>query len=279
MKYLKKINLDDLWQKEQGWNEEKKSGRKFDDVKELSFWRQLAPYYSDQFNLYRDVPGLKEKIFSIIGEGESVIDLGCGTGNFTIPLAAQCNRLLALNFSPAMLFQLTKKINEYQISNVSIRCTKWEDFNEPWEADYVLSVNSLYRVCYMGKALKKISEYGKKGFIIVRTLQQPLFSDIYEGLHLNYRRNNDYMLIPLFLWDMGIQANVEYMDYTRTTIYENMKQVKQEMIRDLGEMSYMNFSHELKERFLQQSENLHKYKEEGFLYRSRRIVQVIWCKF
>lgn len=168
MKYLKKINLDDLWQKEQGWNEEKKSGRKFDDVKELSFWRQLAPYYSDQFNLYRDVPGLKEKIFSIIGEGESVIDLGCGTGNFTIPLAAQCNRLLALDFSPAMLFQLTKKINEYQISNVSIRCTKWEDFNEPWEADYVLSVNSLYRVCYMGKALKKISEYGKKGFIIVR---------------------------------------------------------------------------------------------------------------
>lgn len=87
------------------------------------------------------------------------------------------------------------------------------------------------------------------------------------------------MLIPLFLWDMGFNAHVEYLNYTRTDIYENMKQIKREMIDDLGEMSYMNFSHELKERFLQKSENLHKYKEEGFLYRSRRIVQVIWCKF
>lgn len=63
MYLLKKINLDDAWQKEQGWNEERKSGRKFDDRKELEFWEKLAPHYSEQFNLYRDVPGLKEKIF------------------------------------------------------------------------------------------------------------------------------------------------------------------------------------------------------------------------
>ena len=35
---LKKINLDEVWQKEQGWNAEKKSGRKYDDRIELEFW-------------------------------------------------------------------------------------------------------------------------------------------------------------------------------------------------------------------------------------------------
>ena len=84
MYLLKKINLDDAWQKEQGWNEERKSGRKFDDRKELEFWEKLAPHYSEQFNLYRDVPGLKEKIFSLVGENSSVLDLGCGSGILSI---------------------------------------------------------------------------------------------------------------------------------------------------------------------------------------------------
>lgn len=38
MRQLKKIDLDEIWQKEQGWNAKKKSGRKFDDEVELRFW-------------------------------------------------------------------------------------------------------------------------------------------------------------------------------------------------------------------------------------------------
>lgn len=272
MYLLKKINLDDAWQKEQGWNEERKSGRKFDDRKELEFWEKLAPHYSEQYNLYRDVPGLKEKIFSLIGESSSVLDLGCGSGNFTIPLAPRCREILALDFSPAMLDQLTLKIRENGISNVRTVCSKWEDFSKPWDADYVLAVNSLYLVCYMREALKKIALYGRKGFVIVRTLLKPLMYSIYEDLGLNYRRNNDYMLMPLMLWDMGIHANVEFMEYTRTCTYENREKVEAEMIRDLGELSYMNFNNQLEEKFLHRAEKT----EKGYSYRSRRIVQVIW---
>lgn len=43
--------------------------------------------------------------------------------------------------------------------------SKWEEFEEPYDADFVVSVNSLYRVRYMETALKKISEYGKQGFL------------------------------------------------------------------------------------------------------------------
>ena len=220
------------------------------------------------------MPGLKEKIFSLVGENSSVLDLGCGSGNFTIPLTSHCREILALDFSPAMLDQLTLKLREKDISNVRTVCSKWEDFSEPWDADYVLAVNSLYRVCYMREALKKIALYGRKGFVIVRTLLKPLMYSIYEDLGLNYKRNNDYMLMPLMLWDMGIHANVEFMEYNRDKTYDTWKTAEAEMIRDLGELSYMNFNNQLEEKFLHTAEK----GENGYLYHSRRVVQVVWYK-
>ena len=135
----------------------------------------------------------------------------------------------------------------------------------------MLAVNSLYRVCYMREALKKIFLYGRKGFIIVRTLLKPLLYRIYDDLNLDYHRNNDYMLMPLMLWDMGIHADVEFMKYDRTKLYPTLASGEEEMKSDLGELTYMNFNNQLEEKFLHHCEKT----EEGYLYRSERIVQVI----
>ena len=271
MYFLKKINLDEVWQKEQGWNEEKKSGRKYDDQKELDFWVKIAPHYSEEFNLYRDVKGLKEKIYSVINEKSTVLDLGCGTGNFSIPLSSHCSEILALDFSPAMLKELSLKMKDQNISNIRMIRSKWEDFSEPYDADYVLAVNSLYRVCNMRDALKKIVLYGRKGFIIVRTIFRPMMYSIYEDLNLNYKRNNDYMLIPLMLWDMGIHADVEFMKYSKLKKYHNLEAARNEMIQNLGNLTYLNFNTQLEEKFLKCA----KEDKDGFIYLSERIVQVI----
>lgn len=263
--------MDEIWQREQGWNAEKKSGRKYDDRKELEFWNQLAPYYSEQFNLYRDVPGLDDWLHQKIGEGKKVLDIGCGTGNFTLPLSRYSKEILALDFSPAMLSQLAMNLEQQDIKNVRMVCSKWEDFHEPYDADYVLSVNSLYRVCYMGEALEKIVQYGRKGFIIIRTLLKPLLYDMYDDLHLTYRKNNDYMLMPMMLWDRGIHVDVKYTHYDRTTSYANWKAAEKQMIADLGELSYLNYNNQLKEMFLRKAVK----QDEGYTFTSKRIVEVI----
>lgn len=268
---LRKINLDEVWQKEQGWNEDKKSGRKYDDQVELEFWRKIAPHYSEQFNLMRDVPGLKEKVTNFIGDGSRIIDVGCGTGNFTIPLASKCNEILALDFSPAMLKELSISISKQKMMNIRTVCAKWEEFSEPYDADYVLAVNSLYRICNMRDSLKRIALYGKKGFLIIRTLYRPIMHDMYEDLNLDYKRNNDYMLIPLMLWDMGIQADVEFLYYNRQKFYKNWEQAETDMIHDLGELSYMNYNNQLKEKFFHHVEK----SDSGYVYASSRAVEVI----
>ncbi len=271
MKQLKKIDMDALWQREQGWNSQKKSGRKYDDAEELRFWEKLAPHYSEKFNLYRDVPRLGDWIHEKVGDDQRLIDVGCGSGNFTIPLSSYSKEILAIDFSPAMLSVLQGELKKEQITNVKTRCSKWEDFHESYEADYVLAVNSMYRMCYMGSALKKIVAYGRKGFFIIRTLLKPMLYHLYDDLELNYRRNNDYMLMPMMLWDMGIHAEVSFWHYDRLVRYEDMKAVQKEMTADLGELSYMSYEGDLKKKFLEQAAR----DGDEFLWKSERIVEVI----
>ncbi len=271
MKQLKKIDMDALWQREQGWNSQKKSGRKYDDAEELRFWEKLAPHYSEKFNLYRDVPRLGDWIHEKVGDGQRLIDVGCGSGNFTIPLSSYSKEILAIDFSPAMLSVLQGELEKKQITNVKTRCSKWEDFHESYEADYVLAVNSMYRMCYMGSALKKIVAYGRKGFFIIRTLLKPMLYRLYDDLELNYRRNNDYMLMAMMLWDMGIHAEVSFWHYDRLVRYEDMKAVQKEMTADLGELSYMSYEGDLKKKFLEQAAR----EGDGFHWKSERIVEVI----
>ena len=273
MNQFKKIDMNEIWQKEQGWNTEKKSGRKYDDQKELAFWDQLAPHYSEQFNLYRDVKCLGDWLHQKFGEGQRILDLGCGSGNFTLPMATYSKEILALDFSPAMLQVLSHNLKQRNIQNVKTALCKWEDYEGAYPADYVLSVNSLYRVCYMQEALTKIAAYGKKGFVIVRTVLKPLLYDIYDELHLNYHRNNDYMLMPMMLWNMGIHADVTYTHYDRTTTYANWHAVEKQMIEDLGELSYLNYSNQLEDHFLAKAVKTDK----GYTFTSKRIVVVISC--
>lgn len=49
------------------------------------------------------------------------------------------------------------------------------------------------------------------------------------------------MLIPLFLWNMGIRAEVQYFYYTKHCYYSTQTEIESEMIRNLGELTYMNY--------------------------------------
>lgn len=118
MQQLKKIDLDEIWQKEQGWNAKRKSGRKFDDEVELRFWEGLAPHYAERFNLYRDVHGLGDWIHEKFGENQRILDVGCGCGNFTIPMAKYSKDILAVDFSPAMLSELSISLEREKASRM-----------------------------------------------------------------------------------------------------------------------------------------------------------------
>ena len=100
---------------------------------------------------------------------------------------------------------------------------------------------------------------------------RPQMYELYRDLGLSYRYNNDYILMPMMLWDMGINANVEYLSYTRRKYYNDFSAVEEEMKNDLGELSFLNFNDQLSEKFMQNAME----ESNGFVYDSKRIVQII----
>ncbi len=66
---------------------------------------------------------------------DTVLDVGCGTGRYTLPLARRCERVVALDASPAMLEHLEARLRREGVLNVeSSRASVPEDLRGGSEA-------------------------------------------------------------------------------------------------------------------------------------------------
>jgi len=55
-----------------------------------------------------------------LGRGSLVVELGPGTGQFTLAVAQQCSRVIAVDVSPPMLRRLREKAAELRLDNLEI---------------------------------------------------------------------------------------------------------------------------------------------------------------
>lgn len=231
---LTDIDFNAVWQETFGWNTDDKSSRKFDDQVESDFWVKLAPRYTEEYNLNHDTPLIAQRLQQLLGNGHSILEIGCGSGNFTALMARYSKSILGLDFSPAMLTVMQQRLLAEGIGNVQTHTGKWEDFTTDAAFDYIVSVNSLYRIRDMAAALHKINAYSRRGFVIVRTIQRPFFYRLYRDCGLDCAECLDYQLLPLLLWQQGIQADIEFLHYTKNRSFNDLKTVVQEMRNDLG---------------------------------------------
>ena len=56
----------------------------------------------------------------VLGAGSSVVDLGAGTGQFTLAAAQVCERVIAVDVSPLMLERLAEKVDLGAAGNVEV---------------------------------------------------------------------------------------------------------------------------------------------------------------
>lgn len=99
-----------------------------------------------------------------IDEESIVLDLGCGTGAYSIALSGVCKRVDALDYSDGMLEVLRKKIESEGIDNINILNKDWMDIdleNEGMYKKYDFVFCSLNPGCYNPDSLLKINEASK----------------------------------------------------------------------------------------------------------------------
>lgn len=91
-----------------------------------------------------------------------ILDLGCGTGRFVIPMAKLARHVTGIDASKDSIDLLRKKAKSEGIRNITASVMDFEQITNKEQFDYVLIVNVLHHVQNMEKLLCKIRKILKK---------------------------------------------------------------------------------------------------------------------
>lgn len=227
------IDYKKLWLDHMGWNAKKCDTRQFVDAIERAFWKMLAPKYTAEYNLNNDTNKIANKLYQLLGDNKEILEIGCGTGNFTMLMSSYAKKIIGVDFSKDMLRELAKKCDVSSTNNISLINSKWEDYEASSMVDYIVSINSLYRIKDIETALLKMDKMARYGVIIVRTIQESFFAPLYREYNLSPKSCIDYKIMPNILWQNGIHANVDFIEYTRNRYFDSVEEIELELKKDL----------------------------------------------
>ena len=279
----KEIDFDEVWFETMGWNSFCQEGRKFFDEYEADFWKKLAPRYTTEYNLNNDTHKIAQKLAELLGENQNILEIGCGTGNFTMLMAEYSKHILGVDFSQDMLNELNKRVISKKYQHIDLVQNKWEDYLPESKFDYIVSVNSLYCIRYMKEALVKMHETTTKGVVLVRTIQEPFLAKLYEDCNLQYNKCLDYELIPIILWRMGILAQVEFIHYTRQKTYNSLAEIEQDILKDLSSTNKYHYDNDFifrinKDKLQQKLQKYLKIIDDKYVITMPRVTAFIYWK-
>ncbi len=101
------------------------------DLDSLDYWNRLAGRFERWAGQERTRRRVGRVLSWLEGQGVlqpgmEVLDIGAGTGVFTVPLARRGAKVTALEPAPAMLAALQKRVEAEGLSSVEFLCREWE---------------------------------------------------------------------------------------------------------------------------------------------------------
>ncbi|MEG3040668.1 MAG: class I SAM-dependent methyltransferase [Clostridium sp.] len=267
----REIDYEKIWKKYMEEKDGYARERAFDDNIERDFWKVLAPKYDNRPTLYDYSKDVFNFTSNLILQNKEVIEIGPGTGKFTLPLASKCRKIVAIDFSSDMLEILKSKAKDLNVTNIETVVGKWEDVNIE-KSDYILSVNSLYRIWNIRDALIKMNNMAREKVIIVRTIQKPFFNDLYMNLGFNDKTCLDYIYIPNILHSLNICTNIQYIDVESEIEFESLEDIYGRIKAEIGNIEEKSVIHDFVKRNFKKVEGkyifTHKTKVEIIYWNS-----------
>ena len=134
----------------------------------------------------------------------SVLDVGCGVGNLSLPLSRKVKEVNALDYSSGMLEILQENAKEQGISNIhTFECSWYDDWSKIPQADLVIASRSM-EVKDMKEALTKLHEHANKQVAISFKVGGSFLSDeILDVMQREVVKKPDYIYVLNILYSMG----------------------------------------------------------------------------
>ncbi len=164
-----------------------------------------------------------------ISKEDSILDLGCGEGSITIPLAKKAKSVTGVDSAYKMLEILNEKAKEANVENIQ---TIEEDLTKitaenVGKHDIVVASRSLNGVLNIKETIANINEIANKYVYI--TLFGPnnwkIEREFYQYINKEYFEFPSHRYFFNILVDMGIYPNVENLDIGGVREYESIEEV------------------------------------------------------
>jgi SAM-dependent methyltransferase len=144
----------------------------------------------------------------------TVLDIGCGPGTLSIPLAKKARSVTALDISSEMLKHLRANAVSNQLNNIRyINASYQEAFKDNMieKQDVVVASRSLMSGD-MREALSQIAGAARRAaYVTFPIIHLPFDWEVYQAIGRKGKKHPPYIYIYNLLYQMGIEANVEIL--------------------------------------------------------------------
>ena len=207
------------------WKALQKARRHADDA---TYWDARSKTFTT-----KDSPNpYVERFLALTGirEGESVFDMGCGTGALAIPLAEAGHGVTAADFSSGMLAVLGERAAERGVEGIETIKMSWEDDWEshgvaPKSADVCAASRSI-AVDDLQLALLKLSSVARRRVAITLPTGSSPRTDarVLDALGLANRCGRDHLYALNILANLGFEPEVAYIKSARTDTFASAEE-------------------------------------------------------
>ena len=156
---------------------------------------------------------------------ESILDIGCGTGNLALPLAKRVRRVHALDFSGEMLRLLRANARAEGVRNLTTHRLAWaDDWTRVPRVDVAICSRAMDTADLCGALVKMNAKARLRCYLTLHAGGTFMSEDVYRVLRRQMVPRPNYMYAVNILYQMGIRARVDFLRTTGGLTYDSPEQ-------------------------------------------------------
>jgi SAM-dependent methyltransferase len=132
---------------------------------EESYWSRYARNYDLRRHAGDGLAAELDRVTGLIEPSWNVLEIGAGTGAFTLPVARKAASVTVVEPSPAMATILEEKLRDNDIGNVVVQGCRWQEVAVGVH-DVVLAAGCIYVFYDIAAALAKMAEHARRRVIL-----------------------------------------------------------------------------------------------------------------
>lgn len=136
--------------------------------KSRSFFDRHAAEWDDLARALLPMPDYRERLLSLVPEGEVVLEVGIGTGSLVPHLAARSSKLIGVDHSPAMLDEARRRLEGAGEGKIDLRLGEMTHLPLPDRSVGVAVANMvLHHAADPGAVLREMARVLRPGGVLV----------------------------------------------------------------------------------------------------------------